>query len=81
MRHTAVVAESDSNSDLPIRHTRRNPPPPRAPGVGVLRRGWRSIKVAFDEETFEEIRGLAAASQRSFAEQVRCLVEWGLEAK
>ena len=78
MRHTAV--ESSSDSDLPIRYSRHNPPP-RAPGVGVLRRGWRSIKVAFDEETFEEIRRLAAENRCSFAEQVRCLVEWGLEAE
>jgi hypothetical protein len=39
----------------------------------------RRIMVAFDEQTFQEIRMLAIERQTSFAEQVRLLVEWGLE--
>ncbi|KKN17941.1 hypothetical protein LCGC14_0960870 [marine sediment metagenome] len=36
--------------------------------------------VRFDPETFEEIRRRAIKEGTSFAEQVRILVEWGLEA-
>jgi hypothetical protein len=61
----------------------------RLPGKGSTKRsslaappeyaGLRRIVVAFDEETFGQIRGLAVAKQTSFAEQVRTLVEWGIE--
>lgn len=34
----------------------------------------------FDEDTHDLIRSLAAKHGVSFAEQVRILVEWGLEA-
>jgi len=40
----------------------------------------RRIMVAFDEETFADIRARALSAQSSFAEQVRLLVEWGLRA-
>jgi hypothetical protein len=39
------------------------------------------IVVSFDPETFAEIRGRAIQQQTSFAEQIRLLVEWGLEAE
>lgn len=39
------------------------------------------IVVRFDRETFDQIRGRAVAQHTSFAEQVRQLVEWGLEIK
>lgn len=60
----------------------------KAPGIGSTKRGARSpgytglrrIVVAFDEETFAEIRKQAADGQTSFAAQVRLLVEWGLLA-
>lgn len=34
----------------------------------------------FDDETADAIRARAIAKQTSFGEQVRLLVEWGLEA-
>ena len=37
--------------------------------------------VRFDSETFDEIRKRAIKEGTSFAEQVRILVEWGLEAR
>jgi hypothetical protein len=40
----------------------------------------RKIGCAFDAETFHQVRDLAAKEGTSFAEQVRQLVEWGLEA-
>ena len=42
--------------------------------------GKRRINVTLDDETFDEIRKLAVAEKTSFAEQIRLLVEWGLEA-
>jgi hypothetical protein len=38
------------------------------------------IVVSFDDETFAVIRKRAIQRGTSFAEQVRQLVEWGLEA-
>lgn len=60
----------------------------KAPGIGSTRRGdasgthkgVRRIVVSFDDETFEIIRHQATKSGHSFAQQVRLLVEWGLEA-
>lgn len=46
-------------------------PDPRQPGRV-------QIVVAFDPETFGEIRERAISCNTSFAEQVRLLVEWGL---
>lgn len=54
---------------------------------GSIRRGdgngdhkcVRRIVVSFDDETFEEIRQLAVEADTSFAEQVRVLVELGME--
>lgn len=43
--------------------------------TGLLR-----IVCSFDEETFQQIRARAVKQETSFAEQVRQLVEWGLEA-
>lgn len=39
----------------------------------------RRIVVAFDEETFSQVRDMAAAAKISFGEQIRNLVEFGLE--
>jgi hypothetical protein len=60
----------------------------RLPGRGSTKRsslaapahyaGLRRIVVAFDEETFGEVRTRAVDGKTSFAEQVRLLVEWGL---
>lgn len=41
----------------------------------------RRVVVGFDQETFQVIRDRAVKENTSFAEQVRLLVEWGLEAK
>lgn len=42
------------------------------------RKCLRRVVVAFDDETFEAIRGRALVEQTSFAEQVRRFVEWGM---
>lgn len=53
----------------------------RAVGTGIKRpAGRRGIIVEFDEGTFEHIRRRALNQTTSFAEQVRMLVEWGLES-
>ena len=58
------------------------------PGKGSIGRGdgrshgdLRRIVVAFGQETFDEIRERAIQQKTSFAEQIRLLVEWGLEAE
>lgn len=43
--------------------------------------GMKKIAVFFDEDTFAEILKTSQALDISFAEQVRILVTWGLEAK
>lgn len=48
-------------------------------GRGLSRGCMKRIVVSFDDETFEVIRQRAATHRTSFAEQVRQLVEWGLE--
>lgn len=51
--------------------------------VGNIKPNWPGmprVVCAFDEETFTEIRQRAIADETSFAEQVRRLVEWGLES-
>jgi hypothetical protein len=53
----------------------------RAPTVGHERRGGnKQIAIRFDPETFAQIEALAVRDRVSFAEKVRQLVEWGLEA-
>lgn len=42
--------------------------------------GFVAVVVRLDDETFAEVRDLAVKNGTSFAEQVRTLVEWGLEA-
>ena len=54
-----------------------------APGVGYTkpnRRGEKRIVIGFPNDDFETIRTLAEKAGTSFAEQVRTLVEWGMEA-
>jgi hypothetical protein len=63
----------------------------KQPGYGSTRRsslaapehyaGLRRIVVAFDEETFAQVRDRSVKHKTSFAEQVRLLVEWGMMAK
>lgn len=51
------------------------------PGKGWTRGDeMKRIVVSFDAETFDQIRTRAVAKGTSFAEQVRILTEWGLEA-
>lgn len=53
----------------------------RKVGAGVARKtGRRGIVVEFDVDTFAQVRERALANDTSFAEQVRTLVEWGLES-
>lgn len=47
-------------------------------GCSVNGRSGKRIVIGFDEETFDEIRGIALKRQSSFAEVVRELVEFGL---
>ena len=59
-----------------------------SPAAGTTRNGkdvrWlqgkRRINLTLDNDTFDEVRALALAKETSFAEQMRLLVEWGLEA-
>jgi hypothetical protein len=51
-------------------------------GKGINdRSAARRIVICFDDETFETIRQRAIGAETSFAEQVRLLVEWGLETE
>lgn len=43
--------------------------------------GRIQVVCTFDPETFAQIRARAVAERTSFIEQVRLLVEWGLEAE
>jgi hypothetical protein len=69
-------------------HTHAHARARRRPGAGSVSRGGdgrdhgdlRRIVVAFPEETFADVRARAEKEGTSFAEQVRTLVEWGLEA-
>lgn len=44
---------------------------------------WNHVKFvcAIDPETFSQIRDRAVKAQTSVAEQVRILIEWGLETE
>ncbi len=60
----------------------------KSPGMGSKKRGIglrgfgevRRIVIVFPDEMFLRIRDRAIKAETSFAEQVRLLVEWGLEA-
>lgn len=45
------------------------------------RDGWKQLVVRMDEETFDEIRRRAIRENTSVAQQIRLLIEWGLEAE
>jgi hypothetical protein len=51
----------------------------RVPGRGSAP-ATRRIAVGLDDDTFSEVRALALSDGVSFAEKIRQLVEWGLEA-
>lgn len=44
-------------------------------------RQQRRVVVGFDPETFDQIRTRAQQHRTSFAEEVRTLIEWGLESE
>jgi hypothetical protein len=50
------------------------------PAHGVRRGTTARIVVTFDDETFAEVRARAVKAGTSVAEQIRLLVEFGLEA-
>lgn len=56
--------------------------PPR-PAKGIRPAPDRLLKIGcrFDEDTFKQISERAQQNGTSFSEQVRILVEWGLEAQ
>lgn len=47
---------------------------------GVARGGRRQCVIKMDQDQFEEVRALAEAEGISMAQQLRLLIEWGLEA-
>lgn len=55
------------------------------PGRGATdkdhRRYQKRIVVGFDPETFDQMRSRAVKAGTSMGEQIRLLVEWGLEAE
>lgn len=60
-----------------MRHTQKRPP-----AVGVAKSdGTKGCVVHFPNETFDQIRERAIREKTSFGEQVRTLVEWGLESE
>ncbi|MBO6858346.1 hypothetical protein [Roseibium sp.] len=62
-----------------MRHTQKRPV---AKGcIDPKRPGQRKVVLVLDDETFEQIRDMAIKDGTSFAEQIRLLVEWGLEAE
>lgn len=62
-------------SDRPAIHRRSAP----FVGEGMTVGPYRKSVVLFDHETHETIRALAIKNGTGFSEQVRLLVEWGLE--
>ena len=50
----------------------------RSPGRGSAP-AVRRFTIGFDDETVDQVRGLAATDGVSFSEKARQLVEWGLE--
>ena len=54
---------------------------PIASGCRRYRTGRTAVVTAYDDDQFAEIRGFAQRQNCSFAEAVRLLCEWGLEAE
>lgn len=48
--------------------------------IGVIHGQYLQVSSRFDAETFQALRARAFREKTSVAEQVRKLVEWGLEA-
>lgn len=60
---------------------RKNDDPWKKQAVGYRQGAHIKIVCAFDDEMFAEVRSRAVSAGTSVAEQVRLLVEWGLEAE
>lgn len=52
---------------------------PQSQRKGVEKGKMRAIYCAFDNDVFEIISKMATENRVSFAEQVRTVVEWGLD--
>ena len=50
------------------------------PARGTKHKLKRRTVVILDEDQFQEVRARAVRKNTSFSEQIRLLVEWGLEA-
>lgn len=55
------------------------PHPRPAKGVSIPG-GRRQLVIKLDQETFDQVRNLAAREKVSVSHQLRLLIEWGLEA-
>jgi len=53
----------------------------RVPGVGHIQGGHVKMVCAIDPDTFAQIRALAVKRKTSLAEQIRILIEFGLESE
>lgn len=51
-----------------------------APGLGVRRGAVRQFVIKIDNETADQVIARAEREGTSTAEQIRLLIEWGLEA-
>jgi hypothetical protein len=49
------------------------------PAKGYVKGNSRRIVVSLDDDVFEEIGALAKAHNCSMAEEIRCLIDWGIE--
>lgn len=64
-----------------MKSTPRLPVRTRAPALGLLRgNGMRRLVIDFDDEMFAALRSRAVRERTSVGEQVRTMVEWGLES-
>lgn len=52
----------------------------RARARGCARRGAIEIGVRLDDEMFGEIKARATANKTSVSEEVRTLIQWGLDS-
>lgn len=48
---------------------------------GLAHGVWRRVVIALDDETFSQVRRRAVTAGHSFAEEIRVLVELGLETE
>lgn len=54
---------------------------PRIVGQGVKHGQMKSIYVALDPDTFDHLASRAKKEKTSMSEQIRTMVEWGLESE